>query len=167
MDVVVGYRRPAATAHNVIGAVLLGSAALVFVLTFVAILFTIPMVVTGMDSSMVDRIGITGGVVMAVLIAGGILCLTGILQGPIRKISAPYGIAWVLQPGGALVRTDRGEARIPWAAARFDRVPVAGLPGVRLSGPGVEVAYPEVGLSHNLGQIMFLAGRYANERPTR
>ncbi|OYN94326.1 hypothetical protein [Enemella evansiae] len=168
MNRVVGYRRLAAgSSLRVIGGVLLGLAGLLAVLVVVVLMVTIPMVVTGVDSSIVRNVVIGGAVVVLCPLILGILMLVGVFDSPLRKISAPDGVAWVLQPGGVLVRTDRGETLIPWSAARFDRVPVAGLPGVRLSGPGVEVAYPEPGLSHNLGQLLALAARYAEERPLR
>ncbi|NNG20332.1 hypothetical protein HJ590_12290 [Naumannella sp. ID2617S] len=85
------------------------------------------------------------------LIAGGVLALT--LRSPLARSSAPNGVAWVLEPLGVMVPLPGREARIPWHQVRFQRTQVAGGPGVRCTGPGVDVAYPEAGLSLNHQQL--------------
>ncbi|NNG20333.1 hypothetical protein HJ590_12295 [Naumannella sp. ID2617S] len=93
------------------------------------------------------------GLVGLALLVSGILLLVRKSGGQGRGITAPNGIAWVLQPPGVLVPLPGREARIPWHQVRFERTQVAGRPGVRCTGPGVDVAYPEAGLSLNHQQL--------------
>lgn len=99
-----------------------------------------------------------------ILLALGAMLLVRSSGSQLSKISAPHGVAWVLQRGGVLVPRPEGEARIPWQQVRFERTPVAGRPGIRCAGPGVDVAYPEAGLSLTHQQIESEARRISSGR---
>ncbi|GAB3624686.1 hypothetical protein GCM10027418_27710 [Mariniluteicoccus endophyticus] len=162
MDVVVGYRKVSGgSAGRIVGGVV-GAVGLLLVLAAVGGF------VAGFHLLLTREIGhalsaiIHGGLGLCLLVVGIVVATT--TGSKAAKIAAPRGVAWVLERGGVMVPLPGRDVRIPWSQVRFEPTTVAGKPGVRVLGPGVDQAYPAEGLSMGFEQIDAEARRIASGR---
>lgn len=156
MDDVVVRHRPTKGRSKVPGIALLVLGVLVLVGVGAAVL-------AGQHLPLTDEVGhvvapaLWGVLALGAVAAGIVLLATGGAKGPV----APNGVAWVLQRGGVLVPLEGRAARVPWHQVRFEPAHVAGKPGIRVVGPGVDRAYVAADLSHDLAAIDAQARRMA------
>lgn len=162
MDVVVSYRRLGGGAGRAVGVVLVVVGAVIALALGLGPLlgFRSPF-----HAYLPHMIAIGVGVLLGlVVVLAGVLVLAGAFAPKHTKIQAPRGVAWVLERGGVMVPLPGRDVRIPWSQVRFEPTTVAGRPGVRVVGPGVDQAYPGEGLSMGYEQIDAEARRIASGR---